>query len=71
MTPEMIVVNLLKLHVYGHTSQTRTSKRFPVYWATFGMVTSERTNKQLGDPRASLLLTSEKAVCCNIHALIH
>ena len=29
--------------------------------ATFGVV----TNKQLGDPRASLLLSSEKAVLCN------
>ena len=29
------------------------------------MVTNNRTNNQLGDPRASLLLTSEKAVFCN------
>ena len=38
--------------------------------AIFSMVTLEQSNKQTnnqpGDPRASLLLTSEKAVCCNI-----
>ena len=33
---------------------------FSVYSAIFGMV----TNNQPGDPRASLLLTSEKAVFC-------
>ena len=34
------------------------NSHFPVYWAIFGMV----TNKQLGDPSASLLLTNEKVV---------
>ena len=34
------------------------------------LVTNERTNKQPGDPRASLLLTSEKAVFC-IYAGLH
>ena len=36
---------------------------FSVYSAIFGMVTNN--NNQPGDPRASLLLTSEKAVFCN------
>jgi len=30
------------------------------------MVTNTRTTGQLGDPRASLLLTSEKVVLCEI-----
>ena len=38
--------------------------------AIFGMVTLEQSNKQTnnqpGEPRASLLLTSEKAVLCEI-----
>ena len=48
---------------------------FSVYLAIFGMMTLKQSNKQKnnqpGDHRASLLLISEKAVCCNIHALIH
>ena len=39
---------------------------FSVYSAIFGMVTNDRTNKQPGDPSASLLLTSKKAVFCNL-----
>ena len=35
-----------------------------MYWAIFGMVISNQTNEQPGDPSASLLLTSEKAVFC-------
>ena len=37
------------------------NNHFPVQWAICGMVTKERTTEQPGDPRASLLLTSEKA----------
>ena len=29
-----------------------------MYWAIFGMVTNKQPNEQLGDPSASLLLTS-------------
>ena len=29
-----------------------------MYWAIFSMVTNKGTNEQLGDPRASLLVTS-------------
>ena len=42
---------------------------FPVNQAFFGMLTTKRTTKQPGDPSASLLLTSEKAVFCKIQFL--
>ena len=37
-----------------------------MYSAIFGMVTNKQTNEQPGDPSASLLLTSEKAVFSNL-----
>ena len=49
---------------YGCDHYGPVTNHFPVYWAIFGMVTTERTNEQPGDPSASLLLTSEKAVFC-------
>jgi len=39
------------------------------FWAWWHL--NNWTNKQPSDPRAILLFTSDKAVCCNIHALIH
>ena len=41
-----------------------------MYWAIFGMATNEKKrSRQPGDPSASLLLTSEEAVFCNISHL--
>ena len=51
---------------YGCDQQGAVNSHFPVYMAIFGKVTTERTTKQPGDPSASLLLTSEKAVFCKI-----
>ena len=40
------------------------NNHFSVYEAIFGMVTKDHPTKQLGELRASLLLTSEKPVFC-------
>ena len=50
---------------FGRDHEEAVNNHFPEYWAIFGMVTNKQTNDQPGDPRASLLLTSEKAVFCN------
>ena len=42
------------------------NSHFSVYLATFGMV-SPNINKQPGDPKATLLLTNEKAVFYNVN----
>ena len=36
-----------------------------LYWAIYGMVTTNEQNEQPCDPSASLLLTRENAVFCN------
>ena len=38
--------------------QSTFNNHFPVYWAIFGKVTNDQTNKQPGDSCASLLLTT-------------
>ena len=43
------------------------NSHFLVYWAIFDLVAS---NEQPGDPSAGLLLTSEKAVFCNMMVVI-
>ena len=43
------------------------NSHFLVYWAIFDLVAS---NEQPGDPSASLLSTSEKAVFCNMMVVI-
>ena len=49
---------------YGCDHSRAVNNHFSVHLAIFGTVTTKRTTKQLGDPSASLLLTSEKAVFC-------
>ena len=51
---------------FGFDHLWAVNNHFSVYWAIFGMVTSnKRLNNQPGDLCANLLLTSEKAVFCN------
>ena len=46
------------------------NSHFSVYGAIFGIVTTNQTINQLGDPSASQLWTSEKAVFCNSYIMV-
>ena len=52
---------------YGCDRKGAINSHFSVYLAIFGMVSPNQPNKQPGDPKASLLLTSEKALFCNLN----
>ena len=67
-----LIPGLEKGIIHGCHHYGAVNNHFPVYWAIcLVTVTPNRTNNQLGDSRASLLLTSEKTVFCNFDHTDH
>ena len=65
LIPGLVLSGREKGITYGSGHYGAVNNHFTVYWAIFGMVTNKHQNTQPVDPRASELLTSEKAVFCN------
>ena len=65
LIPGLVLSGREKGIAYGSDHYGAINNHFTVYWAIFGMVTNKHPNTEPVDPRASELLTSEKAVFCN------